>query len=421
MFDRTPAGLDIGSSRILIVDDEPVNVELAERVLRRAGFGAVESTTDPTEVVARFRASRPHAVLLDLHMPGLDGFSVLDQLQPDLSAVGTAVIVITAEGDRDSKLAALRRGAHDFIMKPFDPLEMVSRVRNACEVQELHRRLRDENERLEDAVRNRTARLEEAVEVLRQAEATLTRNVADAEARTRARDHMLAEAAHDFRTPLNAICGFAEIIRDQSMGPVGNPRYAEYAGEIHGAAQYLLNVAEDVLDLAKLQAGEDRLHLRDVPVHEVVRSSVELLRGEAERAGVRLSVRMPPGPLRVRTDETKLRRILVNMTSNALKFTPAGGSVTVEVGVDSHGGAFVLIIRDTGVGIAPEDLPTALRPFGQVRGLRQGNNGTGLGMPLTKALVEALGGRFEIASEPGRGTCVTIRLPADAAAAHRAA
>jgi signal transduction histidine kinase len=421
MFDRTPTGLDIGNSRILVVDDEPVNVELVERVLARAGFRSVESVTDPTMVEARFDEIRPHAVLLDLRMPGLDGLTLLHRLQPKLFDAGTAVIVVTAEGDRGNKLEALRRGAYDFIMKPFDPLELVSRVRNACEVQELHRRLCDENARLEDAVRARTARLEAAVEVLRQAETTLTRNLADAQGETRAKDMMLAAAAHDFRAPLNAICGFAEVIRDQTMGPVGNPRYAGYAGDIHGAARYLLGIVEDVLDLSKLQAGAEELHLSEVPVQEVVRASVDLLRDEAERAGVRLNLRVPPGPLTVRTDETKLRRIVINMTSNALKFTPAGGSVTVEVAPDPHGGAMVLIIRDTGVGIAAEDLPTALRPFGQLRGMQREHGGTGLGMPLTKALVEALGGRFEIASEPGRGTCVTIRLPAAPVAAGHAA
>jgi signal transduction histidine kinase len=397
-----------------------VNVELVERVLARAGFRAVESVTDPTLVEARFDEARPHAVLLDLRMPELDGLTLLGRLQPKLFDAGAAVIVVTAEGDRGSKLEALRRGAYDFIMKPFDPLELVSRVRNACEVQELHRRLCDENARLEDAVRARTARLEDAVEVLRQAEATLTRSLADAEGQTRTKDMMLAAAAHDFRAPLTAICGFAEVIRDEAMGPVGNPRYAGYAGEIHGAARYLLGIVEDVLDLSKLEAGAAELNLTDVPVQEVVRSSVELLREEAERAGVRLTLRAPPGSVVVRTDETKLRRIVVNMTSNALKFTPAGGSVTVEVAPDAAGGALVLIIRDTGVGIAAEDLPTVLRPFGQLRGMQRDSGGAGLGMPLTKALVEALGGRFEIASEPGRGTCVTIRLPADPVAAGRA-
>ena len=413
LADATPR-IDVSGSRILVVDDDPVNTELAQRVLTRAGFTAIEATTVPTEAAERFRASRPHAILLDLRMSDLDGFAVLDLLRPHLAEIGTAVIVVTAEGDRDCKLEALRRGAHDFITKPFDPLELVLRVRNACETQELHRRLRDENTRLEAAVRARTARLEEALDVLRQAEAKLTRNLTAAEAETRAREDMLAEAAHDLRAPLNAISGFAEIIRDQAMGPVGNPRYAEYGGEIHLAARHLLGVVEDVLDLSRLQAGADRLQLQEIPVDEVVRSTVDLLRAQAESAGVRLDVRLPAAPFRVRTDETKLRRILINMTTNALKFTPAGGSVTVEAGPEPGGGAFVLIVRDTGIGIAPEDMPTVLRPFGQVRRHPQNGKGSGLGMPLTKALVEALGGSFEISSAPGRGTCVTIRLPADA-------
>lgn len=416
MFDRTPTGLDIGNSRILVVDDEPVNVELVERVLARAGFRAVESVTDPTLVEARFDEARPHAVLLDLRMPELDGLTLLGRLQPKLFDAGAAVIVVTAEGDRGSKLEALRRGAYDFIMKPFDPLELVSRVRNACEVQELHRRLCDENARLEDAVRARTARLEDAVEVLRQAEATLTRSLADAEGQTRTKDMMLAAAAHDFRAPLTAICGFAEVIRDGAMGPVGNPRYAGYAGEIHGAARYLLGIVEDVLDLSKLEAGHLELNEAPVDLAAAARACRLLVRGRAESARVALEIEADPAAPLVRGDELRLKQIILNLMANAVKFSLPGGRVLVSLTVPApaEGGGLLLTVADTGIGMRREEIAQALEPFVQVDSdFSRRYEGAGLGLPLVKRLVELHGGTLLIDSEPGQGTIVRVILPAE--------
>ena len=395
---------------VLVVDDEPKHLELVQHILTRDGYRRVEAAASGEEALLIWRRMRPHVLLLDLNMAGLDGWAVLDRLRGELEEHGTAVVVLTADGNPATRKRALSGGARDFIAKPFDPYELLARVRNAAEVQELGRRLRGEKERVEAAVRARTTRLEGAIELLRQAEATLTHKFERADGESRAKDGMLVEAAHDLRSPLNAICGFAEIIRDERMGPVGTERYRDYAREIHQAARHVLAVIGDVLDLSRAKAGEEKLNLRQVSVGDVVRSSVELMRLQAEQAGIKLSVKMPSTPLHIQTDETKLRRIIINMTSNAVKFTPRGGSVSVEVNEDREGGAFVLVIRDNGVGIAAEDMATALRPFGRVRRDGQNAEGTGLGMPLTKALVEALGGTFEVLSDRGHGTSIRIRL-----------
>ena len=405
---------DLQSCRILVIDDEPANVDLLKRVLNRHGFDSVEATTDALAGLALFNRLRPHVLLLDLRMPGLDGFGVLETLSSDLAEFSTSVIVLSGEGDQSKKLQALRLGARDYITKPFDHSELLARVRSACELQELQRRLRNQNERLENTVKARTLRLEEAVTVLRQAETKLQNSLSDAQAESTAKDMMLAEAAHDLRSPLNAICGFSEVIRDERMGPAGNPLYVEYAGEIHRAARHVLSVVVDVLDLSRLQAGVEHLNVIEVSVGDAVQASVAMLQPQAAEAGVDLSVRIPGNPVRVHTDATKLQRILINIASNAIKFTPSGGAVTVEVAPDpDDGGALILIVRDTGIGIAPEHIPTILRPFGRVAG-GSTKDGTGLGMPISKALVESLGGEMRLSSEPGRGTCVEIRIPQDA-------
>jgi signal transduction histidine kinase len=403
--------LSLAKASVLLIDDDPQSGALVERILGREGVGSFVAAPDGESGMNLFRARQPHVVLLDLSMPGLDGFGVLEQLHEEAEEACSSLLVLTGHDDPVRRISALRLGARDFIAKPFNPPELVARVRNAFEVQELCRHLRHENDRLEEAVRRRTQRLEAAVEVLRQTEATLAQNFTRAEGESRAKDDMVVEASHDLRSPLNAICGYAEIIEQEQLGAIGDPRYREYAGNIHLAARHILAVVNDVLDLSRVQAGADQIERAEVSVGDVVRSTVELLRQQAKDAGIELAVTTPPDDLRIVTDETKLRRIILNLTSNAVKFTPSGGRVTVAVEPDLSGGAFVLVIRDTGIGIAPEDIPTALRPFGRVRGKGGVQQGAGLGLPLTKALVETLGGRFELNSRHGEGTCIRVQLP----------
>jgi two-component system cell cycle sensor histidine kinase PleC len=384
-----------------------------KRILAREGV-TVDSAADGESGIALFRERQPHVVLLDLGMPGLDGFAVLERLREEAEEACASILVLTGNNDPTKRISALRLGARDFIAKPYNPPELVARVRNAYEVQELCRRLRSQNDRLEEEVRHRTQRLEAAVEVLRQTEVTLTQKFHLVEGESRAKDDMLIEAAHDLRSPLSAICGYADILRNERLGPIGDSRYRDYAGSIHLAGRHILSVVNDVLDLSRLQSGEEPLQTAELSVGDVVASTVELLREQAERAGVTLAVAMPAEELRIVTDETKLRRIILNVTSNAVKFTPSGGRITVAIEPEPEGGAYVVVIRDSGVGIAPEDLATALRPFGRVHNKAASVEGAGLGLPLTRVLVEALGGKFELTSKEGEGTCVRIQLPRSA-------
>jgi len=399
---------------VLVVDDEPKHLELVQHILTRDGYRRVEAAASGEEALLIWRRMRPHVLLLDLNMAGLDGWAVLDRLRGELEEHGTAVVVLTADGNPATRKRALSGGARDFIAKPFDPYELLARVRNAAEVQELGRRLRGEKERVEAAVRARTTRLEGAIELLRQAEATLTHKFERADGESRAKDGMLVEAAHDLRSPLNAICGFAEIIRDERMGPVGTERYRDYAREIHQAARHVLAVIGDVLDLSRAKAGEEKLNLRQVSVGDVIQSSVELMRLQAEQAGIKLSVKVPSTPLHIQTDETKLRRIIINMTSNAVKFTPRGGRIVLkaEGRRDNMGERVKVSVADTGIGIAADDLKRLARPFEQVETQQsKSQEGAGLGLALSKSLVEMHGGVLEIESQPGVGTTVSFMLP----------
>ena len=233
-----------------------------------------------------------------------------------------------------------------------------------------------------------------------------------AEAANRAKSEFLANMSHELRTPLNAILGFAEIIRERLLGPVGD-RYAEYANDIHTSGTHLLGIINDILDLSKVEAGRLELIEEIVDLQSVVRSVVLLLRERVATAELTLKVELPDALLLLRADERKLKQVLMNLLSNSVKFTPAGGEILVRVSVENARGV-IIEVRDNGIGIAPEDIARALSPFGQVDSrLSRRYEGTGLGLPLAQALVALHGGTLALESAPAEGTTVRVTLPAD--------
>ena len=219
--------------------------------------------------------------------------------------------------------------------------------------------------------------------------------------------------SHELRTPLNAIIGFSEIIKDETFGPVGSVRYRDYSQDIHESGLHLLSLINDILDLSKVESGEDELYEDDIEILDVTKSVLVLVKGRAHKGGVVLETDLAEELPMLRADERKLKQILVNLLSNAIKFTEAGGKVGLRVWCQQDSG-YVFQIADTGVGIALEDIPKALSVFGQVdRQLNREQQGTGLGLPLTKALTELHGGTFDIKSEVGVGTTITVQFPAE--------
>ncbi|MEO3433209.1 HAMP domain-containing sensor histidine kinase [Inquilinus sp. CAU 1745] len=233
----------------------------------------------------------------------------------------------------------------------------------------------------------------------------------EAEEANRAKTLFLAQMSHELRTPLNAIIGFSEILKDEMFGKIGAERYAEYASDIHQSGAHLLSLINDLLDLAKVEAGKLELVEEVVAVAHLMAETVRLVRDKADKGGVAITVEREPSIERIFADRRALRQVLLNLLSNAVKFTPRGGAVSISARYDNAGGIAVAV-RDTGIGIAPEDIQTALTPFGQIEsGWSRRYEGTGLGLPLAKSLVEMHGGTLEIASEKGVGTLVTIHLP----------
>ena len=234
-----------------------------------------------------------------------------------------------------------------------------------------------------------------------------------AELANRAKSEFLANMSHELRTPLNAVIGFSELIGNQVFGPVGNEKYLEYAKDIQTSGAHLLGLINDILDLSKIEAGKLELDEEEVDVAKVLESCEMLVRERAEIGDVALRRKVANDLGHLRADKRKIKQILINLLSNAIKFTPKGGRVRVDARID-RGGDMVISVADTGIGIAPEDIVKAMAPFSQVdTALSRKYEGTGLGLPLTKSLVEMHGGTLDLASGLGEGTTVTVRLPAE--------
>jgi cell cycle sensor histidine kinase DivJ len=242
----------------------------------------------------------------------------------------------------------------------------------------------------------------------RAAEASLEQGKAEAEGMARAKSRFLANMSHELRTPLNAIIGFSDIMRSRLFGPLEG-RYAEYAALIHESGGHLLDLINDVLDMSKIEAERYTLSLEPFDAREAVAAALRLTRVQADTARIALRGALPPEPLEVNADRRALKQIVLNLVSNALKFTPAGGQVNVIARAQAE--MLEIIVADTGVGIAPADLERLGRPYEQAGGADQRSTGTGLGLSLVRAFAELHGGTMTIRSRLGEGTAVSVKLP----------
>ncbi|MBP2297795.1 signal transduction histidine kinase/CheY-like chemotaxis protein [Azospirillum picis] len=259
------------------------------------------------------------------------------------------------------------------------------------------------------AERDESARLAAALDHARDMAETARQA---AEAANRAKGEFLAGLSHELRTPLNAVIGFADLIAREAEGPVGTPVYLQYAGNVRDSGQHVLELINEILDHARAEAGALRIEEGPTDLEAAADFALRMLTPRAERAGVRLSAAVAPAVRRLRADDRRLRQILLNLVANAVKYTPAGGSVAVCAVLED--GQPVIRVTDTGLGIPAEDVDRVMEPFVRIENAAGRRvEGVGLGLPLTKRLVELHGGRLELRSSLGIGTTVTVRLPPD--------
>jgi signal transduction histidine kinase len=237
--------------------------------------------------------------------------------------------------------------------------------------------------------------------------------VDEAEQGSRAKSAFLANMSHELRTPLNAILGFSEVMKEQSLGEMNNPRYLAYVAHIHESGQHLLGIINDVLDLAKIEAGKMTLdNATQFALSPMIASALAMVKGLSDKFNVTIHNQIGDAELCFTGVERMIRQVAINLASNAVKFTPPGGAVTLT-GHKRPDGGYEIRVADTGIGMTEAEMAHALKPFGQNGNRFTGrHDGTGLGLPLAKAMLELHGGTLTLASAPEMGTTVTMVLPA---------
>jgi signal transduction histidine kinase len=374
----------VSSASILVVDDDPVVRSLMRATLENDNFAVIEAV-DGVEGCHLYEAHRPDLLLVDVVMPRMDGYELCRELRAHAASAYVPIVVATSLDDVPSIARAYDAGATDFIPKPINWAVLNHRVRYILRASRAFEELRRGQERL---IAARDA----------------------AEAASRSKSEYLANMSHELRTPLNAIIGFSGMMSDRMFGPL-NEKYSEYAGIIGDSGRHLLAIINNILDLAKADANRLIITEEEVEIARIVALSTSIVQQLAHNAEVDFATEAEDSLPHVLADSAKLTQILVNLLSNAIKFTPAGGKVRLKIG-EEPGGGLIFQVVDTGIGMSAEQIPIALSAFGQVdSGLNRQYNGVGLGLPLTKRLIELHDGTIEITSEPGRGTTVSFHLP----------
>ncbi|WP_448192834.1 ATP-binding response regulator [Azospirillum sp. sgz301742] len=387
---------DIKAAAILVVDDNASNVELLREMLAHDGYTNVRGETDPRRVPPLCEAQVFDLLLIDIRMPHMSGFELMERLKAIYAGDHVPMLVLTAQTDQDTRRKSLEMGANDFLTKPFITWELLHRVRNMLEIRTLYRHVAQQNRDLERRVADRTAELSEALAAAHRAD--------------RAKLDFLSVMSHELRTPLNSVIGFAEVMAAESLGPLGHPDYMDYVKLIEESGNVLLSMVNKILDYTRGSTGSVEIQESDVRLPALLGTCINLLTPKAQPKSVALTLEPVPA-LTLRADHRRLREMLLNLLDNAIKFTPSGGHVTLSAAQCCEGVA--IRVSDDGPGIAPEMVDRIFNPFTQAeRSLARQHEGIGLGLPIVRRFAELHGGRVELDSAPGRGTKVTILLPA---------
>lgn len=357
--------------KILIADDDRLNIRILAGILKREGYLIADADTGERalEVYATFQ---PNVVLLDVMMPGIDGFETCRRLKKQYQDKCAPVIFITAKNDSEDVVAGLAAGGVDYLPKPFNAKEVLARIRTHLQNQML-------------------------VDQLSRANA--------------AKNRFLGMAAHDLRNPLASIRGLSEFLRDGVGGQL-SPDQLDIITTIHDASQQMLDMVNELLDVATIESGELKLARTPCDLGELIAKSVALTNIEAAKKNTKVQLQPPTNALVLELDPAKMRQVVDNLLSNAVKYSPPGSTVTVMIERDATPGQCSFSVRDQGPGIPANERDKLFKDFGRLSAQPTGGEkSTGLGLAICRKIVEAHQGTIEAHNLPDRGCEFRVTLP----------
>jgi len=376
------AGADSArQSTILVVDDTPANLTLMSKLL---GDSYRVRIANGGENALRIAASvsPPDLILLDIMMPGMDGYEVCRRLKRDPASANIPVIFLTANAEEDDETKGLALGAVDYITKPISPPIVMARVKNHLALAAMANSLRERNRDLERA-----------------------RLLADKA--NLAKSEFLSSMSHELRSPLNAILGFAQLIESETPPPT--PAQKESIAQILQAGWHLLTLINEILDLAKVESGQVPLSREPVSLAEVICECQGMIEPQAQQRGIRMTFPLFEMPYFVLADRTRVKQVLINLLSNAVKYNSKQGTLEVTC-VNSTPERTRVSVRDTGAGLSAEQLAQLFQPFNRLGQEAGGEEGTGIGLVVGKRLVELMGGAIDVESTVGVGSVFWFEL-----------
>ncbi|MBN2639394.1 MAG: response regulator [Bacteroidales bacterium] len=391
----------ITDARILIVDDQRANIEVLEGFLEMEGYENIKATTDPRDVMGLLDSFKPDLILLDLAMPYLNGFEVLEQINSTIKkSVLLPVLVLTADVTKETKLKALASGANDFVTKPFDLIEVGLRIKNLLFVRYLQQQLRQQNVILEEKVKERT------LDLIQQNE-ELVKAKEKAEASDRLKTAFINNISHEIRTPLNGILGFSEFLIDKNLPE--NER-VDYLSIIETSSERLIRTVTSFMDIALLTSGNVKVIKKSFVFCDLMDEIVSNYKTRFERKGIMMHRILLKKSIHIFTDRGMLYKILDHLFDNALKFTPSGH---IEFGCELKREDWIdFYIEDTGVGIADDVQKNILKSFMQEDDSdTRLYEGSGLGLSIVTGYVDLLGGKLEFKSKKGEGSRFILHIP----------
>lgn len=372
--------LDLTGRRILIVEDDRMNARIIASILRPAGLETAE-TNSGEAALALFPEFRPDLVLLDVVMGGINGFETCRRLKADPAAATVPVIFITAKNQPEDIVAGLEAGGVDYVVKPFQPMEMLARIRTHLHL----RALVEHQQRLIDDLSKANA----------------------------AKNHFLGIAAHDLRNPLTSIRGLSEFMLEGSSGELNEEQRA-MVRSVHSATHVMLDLLNELLDISIIESGEMRLDLTPTNLADIVQDAVFLNGLTAARKQMKITCRPFRPSCALVIDARKIRQVIDNLLSNAIKFSPPGTTISVEF--QEEGNRQTLSVQDQGPGIPPDEMNMLFTSFGRTSVKpTAGEKSTGLGLAISRKIIEAHRGTISVRNRPEGGADFRLSLPVPAA------